>query len=222
MSIIKNIIKSRRSISSFTGKKVTLKLIDELISVSGYAPSSCNTQPWFFLVFHTKKSKEKLNLYIQKGYESTSQSLKKKHKLVGNIYDRLLNFFSNYGKFDEAPVYILVFAKPYNAPLFSHAIKLAKNKQIKKIADDSVKTSSAMAMQNFLLIAHEKGLGTRVKDGIKFLMNSDKLKNEFCREFQIPSTYQLISGIQLGYPAKEAIERKAPARMSLAKVRKFV
>jgi len=220
--MIKNIIKNRRSISSFTGKKVPLELIDELIYVSGYAPSSCNMQPWFFLVFHTKESKEKLSAYIQKGYEYTSQSLKKKHKLMGNIYARLLNFFSNYGKFDEAPVYILVFAKQYDTPLFSQAIKLAKNKQIEKIADDSVKTSSAIAMQNFLLIAHERGLGTRVKDGIKFLMNSDKLRNEFCREFKIPPAYQLISGIQLGYPTKEVIERKAPARISLEKVRKFV
>ncbi|MBI2047449.1 nitroreductase family protein [Candidatus Pacearchaeota archaeon] len=220
--MIKNIIKNRRSISSFTGKKVPLELIDELISVSGYAPSSCNTQPWFFLVFHTKKSKEKLNSYIQKGYEYTNQSLKKEHKIMGSIYARLLSFFSNYGKFDEAPAYILVFARPYNAPLFSQAIKFAKNKQIEKIADDSVKTSSAMAMQNFLLIAHEKGLGTRVKDGIKFLMNFDKLKNEFYKEFKIPLTYQLISGIQLGYPAKKALERKAHPRISLKKARKFV
>ena len=189
--MIKNIIKNRRSISSFTDKKVPLDLIDELIYISSYAPSSCNTQPWFFLVFHTDKSKEKLNLYIQKGYEYTNESLKQKHKLIGNIYAKLLNFFSNYGKFDKAPVYILLFARPYDTPLLSHAIKFAKNKQIKKIADDSVKTSSAMAMQNFLLIAHEKGLGTRVKDGIKFLMNSDKLKNEFYKEFKCQNSTRL-------------------------------
>ena len=116
----------------------------------------------------------------------------------------------------------MLFARPYDAPLFSQAIKSAKNKQIEKIADDSVKTSSAMAMQNFLLTAHEKGLGTRVKDGIKFLINFDKLKNEFYKEFQIPLTYQLISGIQLGYPTKKALERKAPKRLSLEKIRKFI
>lgn len=220
--MIEKIIKNRRSISSFTNKKIPLRLIDKLISVSGYAPSSCNTQPWFFLVFHTKKSKEKLNLYIQKGYEYTYQSLKKKHKLVGDIYIKLLNFFSNYGKFDKAPVYILLFARPYNTPLFSQAIKFSKNKQIEKIVDDSIKTSSAMAMQNFLLIAHEKGLGTRVKDGIKFLINFNKLKNEFYKEFNIPLTYQLISGIQFGYPAKEALEIKERARISVNRIRRFI
>jgi len=220
--MISNIIKNRRSISSFTNKKVPLDLIDELISVSSYAPSSCNTQPWFFLVFHTTKSKEKLNLYIQKGYEYTIKSLKQKHKLTGSIYARLLNFFYNYGQFDKAPVYMLLFARPYDAPLFSQAVKLAKNKQIEKIADDSVKTSSAMAMQNFLLIAHEKGLGTRVKDGIKFLINFKKLKNELYNEFQIPPAYQLLSGIQLGYPTKKALERKAPKRLPIKKIRRFI
>ncbi len=220
--MISNIIKNRRSISSFTNKKVPLSLIDELISVSSYAPSSCNTQPWFFLVFHTDKQKKKLNWYIKKGYEFTNQSLKHKHKIMGNIYTKLLNFFSNYGKFDEAPVYILLFTRPYDAPLLSNAIKFAKNKNIEKIADDSVKTSCAMAMQNFLLIAHEKGLGTKVKDGIKFLMNFDKLRNEFYKEFQIPSTHKLISGIQLGYPTKKALERKASKRLPKNKTRKYI
>jgi len=220
--MITKIIKERRSISSFENKKVPLKLIDELISIAGYAPSSCNTQPWFFLVFHTTKSKEKLKQYIKKGYEYTAENFKSKHKLTGNVYIKLLNFFSNFGKFDEAPIYILLFTRPYDTPLFSQAIKFAKNKQIEKIADDSVKTSSAMAMQNLLLIAHEKGLGTRVKDGIKFLMNFDKLRNDFYKEFKIPTNYQLISGIQLGYPTKEALERKALRRLSLNKIRRLI
>ncbi len=79
-----------------------------------------------------------------------------------------------------------------------------------------------MAMQNLLLIAHEKGLGTRVKDGIKFLMNFDKLRKKFYKEFQIPSTYQLISGIQLGYPTKEAFEKNAPKRLSMKQIRKII
>lgn len=220
--MISKVIKKRRSISSFTNKKVSLDLIDEIISVASYAPSSCNTQPWFFLVFHTDKSKEKLNFYIQKGYEYTNKELKQKHRLVGNVYVKLLDFFSKYGKFDEAPVYILLFVRPYDTPLFSQAIKIINDKQIKKIADDSVKTSSAMAMQNFLLVAHEKGLGTRVKDGIKFLVNFKKLKNDFYKEFQIPLTYQLISGIQLGYPTKNALGKKASKRLSLKKIRKFI
>lgn len=69
---------------------------------------------------------------------------------------KLLDFFSQYGEFNEAPILILLFAKPYNTLLFSQVIKFTKNEQIERIADDSVKTSCAMAMQNLLLAAHEK------------------------------------------------------------------
>ena len=215
-------IKGRRSISSFTSEKVDLDIIDELISVSGYAPSSCDTQPWFFLVFHSGESKEKLNAYIRRGYECMNQDLKGKHKVLGSVYKKLLNFFSVYGKFDDAPVLILLFAKPYDTVLFSQAIKFAQNEKIQNIADGSVKTSAALAMQNFLLLAHEKGLGTRVKDGMKFLVSFETLKSEFYNEFQIPKEYQLLSGIQLGYPTKEALLRTAPKRLSLDQVRRII
>jgi nitroreductase len=124
--MISDIIKGRRSISFFAAKTIPLNVIDELIAVSGYAPSSCNTQPWYFLVFHTDEAKEKLNAYIARGYEHTSRSLKDEHRLMGGIYTKLLDFFSHYGKFDAAPVLILLFAKPYDTPLFSQAISFAK------------------------------------------------------------------------------------------------
>lgn len=220
--MFEEIIKKRRSISKFEKKKVPLKLVEKIISVASYAPSSCNTQPWFFLIFHTKEAKEKLNKHIGKGYLYTSNDLKKKHRLLGRVYNKLLNFFAKYGKFDDAPVYILLFARPYDNPLFSKAIKFSKNKQIEKIADDSVKTSAAMAMQNLLLVAHSKGLGTRVKDGIKFLMNFSELKKALYKDFKIPFDYQLISGIQLGFPSKESLKKKAPARLAMDKIRRYV
>ncbi len=208
MELIKA-IKSRRSISEFKDKKVNRKVIDELISVAGFAPSSCNTQPWYFLICDKMDSKKTLNDYIQRGYGKTEKRLMGKHKIFGIAYSRLLRFFSTYGKFDVAPVEILLFAKPYGTPIFSQAIKLSNNEEINKIAQDSVKTSTAMAMQNLLLVAHSKGLGTRVKDGIKFMMDHEELKNKFYKEFDIPESYGLISGIQRGYPTKKALKRKA-------------
>lgn len=220
--MLSHIIKTRRSISSFTAEKVSPELIDEIISISAYAPSSCNTQPWFFLIFSTDESKKKLHSYVHRWYDYTKWDLKKNHRLFGNVYVKLLDFFSQYGEFNEAPVLVLLFAKPYDTPLFSQAIKFTKNEQIEKIADDSVKTSCAMAMQNFLLIAHEKGLWTRVKDGIKFLINFKELKDEFYGEFDIPKEYQLISGIQLGYPTQEALNRNTQERLPIEKVRRII
>jgi nitroreductase len=44
------LVKQRRSIRAFREKPVTQKLIAEIISIAKGAPSSMNTQPWFFHV----------------------------------------------------------------------------------------------------------------------------------------------------------------------------
>ena len=220
MELIKA-IKNRRSISEFEKRPVDRKVIDELISIASFAPSSCNTQPWYFLIFDKNESKKTLNEYVEKGYRKTEKKLRAKHKVFGVAYARLLRFFSIYGKFDIAPVEILLFARPYDTPVFSQAIKTANNEELKKIAQSSVNTSVAMAMQNLLLAAHSKGLGTRVKDGIKFMMNDLELKNKFYKQHNIPQNYELISGIQLGYPTKKALKRKADARKNLDGIRKY-
>lgn len=215
-------IKSRRSVSQFENKAVSKKLIDDIITLSGYAPSSCNTQPWFFLVFHSEKSKKRLNYYIHKGYEKTEKDILRKYRFLGNVYTKLLKFFSNYGKFDNAPIYLLLFARPYDTPIFSQALKVSNYKPIINVAHESVKTSSSMAMQNLLLVAHSKGLGTRVKDGIKFLLNFEDLKKDLYREFKVPKNYELISGIQLGYPTKVALKRESPKKLPINKIRRHV
>jgi hypothetical protein len=109
------------------------------------------------------------------------------------VYGRLLTFFSKYGKFDPAPVYILVFSKPYDTPLFSQAIHLARESFLENIARESVWTSSAMAMQNLLLSAEYYGVSTRVKDGVKFMCHDTMLMDEFYEIFGVPESYSLIS-----------------------------
>ena len=62
-------IKTRRSVSHFEDRLVDRALIDHLIHLAGFAPSSCNTQPWHFLIFDTPESRERLNRYIEEGYQ---------------------------------------------------------------------------------------------------------------------------------------------------------
>lgn len=219
--MFEDIIKGRRSISQFEERLVDLTIIDECIALAGYAPSSCNTQPWYFLVFSSENSKERLMDYIERGYQYTSDGLGANRILVP-LLRRLLDFFSRYGKFDKAPVYVLLFARPYDTPLFSQAIKISKQNKIEKIAQDSVITSTAMAMQNFLLALHHKGLGGRVKDGIKFFMNFDELRDSFYKEFNIPKDFQSVSGIQIGYPLEKGLTVKVKNKLPLEKIRRHI
>lgn len=219
--MLEDIIKKRRSISCFLDRPVEIELIDEIIELASHAPSSCNTQPWYFVVFSTEDSKKQLTHFIERGYQRTLEELNK-NVILAPLLKRLFGFFSQYGKFDDAPVYVLLFSRPYDTPLFSQAIKISRQKNVEKIAEESVRTSTAMAMQNFLLAAHDKGLGTRVKDGIKFLINFEDLKNEFYKELAIPNEFILISGIQIGYPAEGTRIQKIKERLPLEKIRKHI
>lgn len=220
MENLEKIIKERRSVSQFSDREVTKEIVDELIGLSSYAPSSCNTQPWFFVVFESEETKEKLREYIELGYQKIKDEFREKNRILSGLFSKALDSFTKYGQFDSAPVYILVFVRPYNKAGLAQAIKISKNESISEIVEESVRTSVAMAMQNFLLAAHAKGLGARVKDGIKFFVSHEELRDKFYKEFSIAKEYELLSGIQLGYPVNNA--KQAASRLPLDRVRKFL
>lgn len=220
--IISDVIKGRRSISEFRDTEVPKKIIDDLIEVSSFAPSSTNTQPWFYLVFQSNDSKNRLNSYVNLGYEKLKEQFKNKNIISKTVFLRAIDWFAKYGKFDSAPVYILVFARSYDKKILSQLIKASNNQKIQDIANESTKTSVAMAMQNLLLAAHTRWLWTRVKDWIKFFLDDSDLRSSFYSEFSIPEDFALISGVQLGYPTEEALKRVASERLPLDKIRKYI
>jgi nitroreductase len=54
-------IKTRRSIRKYKDKPVPQKIVDDIIDCGMRAPSSCNTQPWAFVVVKDKEKIEKLS-----------------------------------------------------------------------------------------------------------------------------------------------------------------
>lgn len=55
---IKDAIKARRSVRSFSDKKVEISIVKELIEAASWAPSSCNKQAWKFIIVDDKKKKQ--------------------------------------------------------------------------------------------------------------------------------------------------------------------
>ena len=55
-----NTIKGRRSIRRYQGKGISDSVIEELLDVARYAPSSMNGQPWYFIVVKNDETKERL------------------------------------------------------------------------------------------------------------------------------------------------------------------
>ena len=61
---IKNIM-SRRSIRSFTDKKVSDEIINTLLQAAIYAPSAKNGQSWFFSVVQNKEILDKIDSVVE-------------------------------------------------------------------------------------------------------------------------------------------------------------
>jgi nitroreductase len=56
-----DLIKSRRSIRTFTGKVVSDDLLDQILDAGRFAPSGMNNQPWRFAVIRDKNLKDMIS-----------------------------------------------------------------------------------------------------------------------------------------------------------------
>jgi nitroreductase len=55
-----NLVKTRKSIRSFSDKKVDKKTIEKILEFGTYAPTTCNQQLWNFIVIEDSKVKDRL------------------------------------------------------------------------------------------------------------------------------------------------------------------
>lgn len=130
-------IKERRTIRKFKPDPVPRELLDKLIQDAMWAPSAMNEQPWKFFVF-TGEAKQGL-IHIAEGcidkLDLRMQSL---------FNDKMRTMVRGYFKdFGGAPVVVALVTKMPAETVYQRG---------------SLCGSSA-AMQNFLLLAHEAGLG---------------------------------------------------------------
>jgi nitroreductase len=165
-------IKNRRSIRNYTDQPVAKEVINELLDLAAWAPSATNKQTWGFLVIDDKNYLLELSHRIKKD-------------LLGNIdsspqlksYQKMLENES-YRIFHNAPVLVAIYGNAADSEWY--------------IKD------CCLAAQNLMLAAHDKGLGTC------WIGFSEKLLNtpEFKQKHNIPSDYQLVAPLILGYPVK--------------------
>ena len=189
------LIKSRRSIRAFEQEKPSRALIQECLEAAIWAPNPTNQQPWEFIVLAGEKL-AMVNTCIEEHFFERMQSggftdlpeacEKRKDEIMetisraadqegidsGQFFEKMLRFF-------DAPV----------AVLFLH---YAGN-------EDSYKYGTAAALQNFLLAAHARGLGTCWLGIVTICQEDIKTLLE------IPDDKTLLGGVAVGVPVKNAL-----------------
>jgi len=171
---LSKIIKTRRSIRSFTPDDISDEVLGRLLNDATWAPSGKNYQNWKFFVVRKEKIKDFLQVF-QAAWTFVKPTLEQ--KLKPKALSATEKFFLTLG---NAPVVILAFSEIYPT-------------------EDSLVTygSVFMAVQNLLLLAHAEGLGTCVLGRVKEV-------NHQIMKLTGVTNMEFICGVALGHPDTQA------------------
>jgi nitroreductase len=135
---LKDAIRQRRSIRRFKDEMVAREKIEELLNLAMWAPSGMNQQNWHFIVV-TGALRDGLRDISQRSFSThIESSLLKVFKGKETVLKESERFFNTLGK---APVVICVY----------------RSKTVEGELTDI--QSVAAAIENFLLLLNEEGLG---------------------------------------------------------------
>ncbi|BAT71893.1 NAD(P)H-flavin oxidoreductase [Thermosulfidibacter takaii ABI70S6] len=178
---LREAILGRRSVRKYKSNPVPKEVIEDIMNHAIWAPSGMNRQNWYFIVA-TGPWRDKVVEICKRAYqEYIGKKVEKVFQHKPKVIEETKSFFATLG---GAPVVILAFAEP---------------------GPESEKTdiqSVAAAIQNLLLLAYEKGLGTCWMTGP--ISHGEEFKKLFGIEDK-----NFVALITLGYPDEKP---KAPPR----------
>jgi nitroreductase len=180
---ISDAIKTRKSIRNYVDKKLSRKLIEQLINVGRYAPVSMDDHhPFFFAVEH-RDILDKISNFSKKKILSEIDAGKSMHyKMYANLLkDPHFDIFYN------AKQVIFIFGDSRNP----HYIQ-----------------ECSFSAMNIMLAAHEKNIGTCM---IGFL--NEGFMRFFNKKIVMPQTYKFAVAMSIGFPQGGNVSDKKRNRM---------
>jgi nitroreductase len=190
--MIQEMIRSRRSIRQFKPEHPGRPVIEELIEAAVAAPSASNKQPWRFFVIDDRGVIQSMAEKVQAAID----------RLAGHVEESFMNAFKAYGdyfvRFHGAPVVIVPVYK--KLVVLSHIVDSeiipTDHLAIQNMESNSGLISVSLAIQNLMLCAHAKGLGTSCMTGP--LVAEKELQSLL----GIPEEWHIAAVIPVGFPAE--------------------
>lgn len=171
-------ILTRRSVRQYTDQPISREDLEEILEAATWAPSAVNLQPWHFVAIHSKEELAKMADVMQRVADGILPNLKTRFANAPNVVDETYNFVRGLG---NAPVYILAF-------------QLKPDYQVEA---DAVNLSIGAAIENILLAAHDKGIGSCWLTAPVEAKAGNELREVFA-----PDKGEMVALITLGYPAR--------------------
>ena len=169
-----DVIKGRKSVKYFNPNvKIKREEIIEMLNEANIAPSSCNLQPWRYIVVDTPEGKEKLgSANYNKIQNDTSAAM-----II------VLGDLNHYGKFDE--IYGEAVKKGYMTEEVKDGFEKGMGPQLENLPTDKnregVYFDCGLWTMQFANIAYAKGYDTNIIGG--FIR--EKVAELFAKEFEL-------------------------------------
>jgi len=163
------LIRSRRSIGLFTDAPVSLELVHELLESAVYAPNHRLTEPWRFIIL------------IGAGRDRYAEIRR----------DMVLDFMKGQGEAERRQAAEGTYKKFANVPLY---LLVVMSKQANTELDVEDYAACCCVIENFLLLAWERGLGTSWKT-----FKHDMRLRELAR---LNENERVVGIISVGYSAE--------------------
>ena len=178
-------IKGRRSIRTYLHKEVPQELLQEVLATALWAPSGMNKQDWNIIVVRGEP-KDRLMEIISRSQAYILPHLQE--IFPEKIIQISLQVFKNLG---GAPVVLFVYI-PKETIRYAEGIDQRSQYHLEFKRFNLLQSASAL-VQNILLKAHAKGLGTCWMTGPKYM-------EEEINQFLGMADRELVASIPVGYP----------------------
>ncbi|MBQ9330201.1 MAG: nitroreductase family protein [Oscillibacter sp.] len=180
-------ILSRRSVRQYQDRPVPREELEALLRAACWAPSAENAQPWYFVALTRP---EDLRL-LESTLERVSVEIRPQLEEAFSQYPQLVDMTSAFlRRLGGAPVCVLVFLQ----------------REYTGHSRDSMLESAAAAIQNLLLAAWERDIGSCWVNAVTETGYGPAIRQLFA-----PDKGELVSLVTLGYPLRKASSK--PIRM---------
>lgn len=196
------LIKERRSVRQFIKEPIPQEDLEEIIEAARWAPSGGNKQGWKFIVIKNPELADEMSRMVGDKLDKLAEEAGLGNKLKGNKVTATF--------FNQAPVTIAVFMERYISKIDEALEALDYNPlEIQRLRGQSDLQSIGAAIQNILLMAHNKGYGSC------WLCSPNIASREIEKLLGVSENWQLKALVPIGKPARDY---KAPVRKDLTEI----
>src|SRR4030067_1346983 len=146
MPDVVNLMKNRRSIRKYSARKVSRKILNEILDAARWAQSAHNAQPWRFMILNETEEKKVLAEVMAKAWimDLVKNQIPLEHakELAKHSIER----------FTRAPTLIISCVSRTDIPKHT-------DESGNRVEGELAIQSLGAAIQNMLLAAHSRGLG---------------------------------------------------------------